>query len=123
MYLRYNISQVRFEENAGVNCSSEVCCNLIYCGVEQLEARQTHDLEDAGSNPAPATTIYLIGLPASVLLRPEPELAPADGAFVNSLPLHIAGLSSWLAHQTHDLDIAGSIPVSATIDCQWNVSH
>ncbi len=34
-----------------------LCYNVCECGVEQLVARQAHNLEAGGSSPSPATNI------------------------------------------------------------------
>lgn len=36
--------------------------NNLYCGVEQLEARQPHKLEVVGSSPSSATKIFILTL-------------------------------------------------------------
>ena len=59
-----------------------VCPREFYSGVEQLAARQAHNLEVAGSNPAPATRIRLrnLGLGSSMV-----ERSPEEAGVVSSI--------------------------------------
>lgn len=47
-----------------VSLTREKCFSFLdtYSGVEQMEARQAHDLETAGSSPAPATNAAIAQL-------------------------------------------------------------
>lgn len=80
-----------------------------YSGVEQMEARQAHDLEIAGSSPAPATN-------AVIAQGRAPALQAGCCGFEARWPLQICPLSSsWSEQPAHNGPVPGSSPRADTI--------